>query len=351
MTYLNFRLDSDADGILTVTWDMPQKSMNVFDMTVLDELERIGEEIARNDAVKGAIITSAKEAFSGGADLNMLSGLLATLKDQAAGLGHEAAMQRLFDETSRMSRIYRRIETSGKPVVAAINGTCVGGAFELVLACHHRIVVDDQKIKLGCPEVRVGLMAGAGGTQRIPRLAPTQEALTMLMRGEQIPPARAKALKLVDEIVPAGELLPAARRWLKESPRLRQPWDEDGFKPPGGRVYSAAGANLWPAASALYRRETYDNYPAARLTLSAVFEGLQVPIDTGLRIESRYFAKIIQTKEAAAMMRSLFISLQELNKLARRPAGIAAHPVAKVAVIGAGFMGSGIAQVSARAAG
>jgi 3-hydroxyacyl-CoA dehydrogenase/enoyl-CoA hydratase/3-hydroxybutyryl-CoA epimerase len=171
----------------------------------------------------------------------------------------------------------------------------------------------------------------------------------MLLRGEQIAPSRAKALNLVDQIVPPAELLAAARRWLKESPRARQPWDEDGFKVPGGKVYSAAGVNLWAPAIALYRRETYDNYPAARLTLAAVFEGLQVPIDTGLRIESRYFAKVMQTTEAAAMVRSLFVSLQELNKLARRPAGITARPVAKLAVIGAGFMGSGIAHVSARA--
>jgi 3-hydroxyacyl-CoA dehydrogenase / enoyl-CoA hydratase / 3-hydroxybutyryl-CoA epimerase len=349
MTYTNFRLDTDADGILTVTWDMPQKSMNVFDLSVLDELARIIDEIAKTDAIKGVVITSGKEAFSGGADLNMLSGLLASVKEQATGLTHEAAMKRLLEESSRMSRLYRRLETCGKPVVAAINGTAVGGAFELVLACHGRIVADDPKIKLGCPEVKVGLMAGAGGTQRIPRLAPTQEALTMLLRGEQIAPARAKALNLVDQIVPAGDLLSAARRWLKESPRTKQPWDEDGFKVPGGKVYSAAGANLWPAASALYRRETYDNYPAARLTLSAVFEGLQVPIDIGLRIESRYFTNIMQTKEAAAMIRSLFISLQELNKLARRPAAIAARAIRKLALIGAGFMGSGIAHVSARA--
>ena len=349
MTYTNFGLDTDADGVLTVTWDMPQKSMNVFDLSVFDELERIVEDIAKNDAIKRVIVTSGKEAFSGGADLNMLSGLLAGLKDQAAGLSHEAAMKRLLEETSRMSRIYRRLETCGKPVVAAINGTCVGGAFELVLACHGRVVAEDAKVKLGCPEVRVGLMAGAGGTQRIPRLAPTQEALTMLLRGEQIAPARARALNLVDQVVPAADLLAAARRWLKDSPRRKQPWDEDGFKVPGGKVYSPAGAELWPAATALYRRETYDNYPAARLTLAAVFEGLQVPIDIGLRIESRYFAKIIQTKEAAAMIRSLFISLQELNKLARRPAAIPARAIAKLAVIGAGFMGAGIAHVSARA--
>jgi 3-hydroxyacyl-CoA dehydrogenase/enoyl-CoA hydratase/3-hydroxybutyryl-CoA epimerase len=349
MTYTNFRFDADADGIATVTWDMPQKSMNVFDVSVMDELEKIVAAISADAAIKGAIVTSGKEAFSGGADLNMLSALLATLKEQSATLGREAAMRRVFDESSRMSRIFRALEKCGKPVVAAINGTAVGGAFEMVLACHGRIVADNERIKLGCPEVKVGLMAGAGGTQRIPRLAEPQPALQMLLRGEELNPARARAMKLVDAVVPAADLLAAAKLWLIETPRKTQPWDEDGYRPPGGKVYSAQGANLWPAASALYRKETFDNYPAARATLSAVFEGLQVPIDQGLRVESRYFANILTTTEAAAMIRSLFLSLQDLNKLARRPAAVPAHPIRRVAIIGAGFMGAGIAQVSARA--
>jgi 3-hydroxyacyl-CoA dehydrogenase / enoyl-CoA hydratase / 3-hydroxybutyryl-CoA epimerase len=156
-------------------------------------------------------------------------------------------------------------------------------------------------------------------------------------------------MKLVDQVVPAGELLAAAKKWLKESPRKVAPWDEEGFKLPGGRVYSAQGANVFPPAVAIYRRETYDNYPGARGILSAVFEGLQLPFDTALRVEARYFAHILQSKEAAAMIRSLFISMQELNKLARRPAAVPADPIKKVAVIGAGFMGAGIAEVSARA--
>src|SRR5262249_42218197 len=161
-----------------------------------------------------------------------------TVKGQAAGMSHEAAMRRLLDESSRMSRIYRRLGTCGKPGVGAINGTAVGGALELGLACPARLVAHEARIKARCPGGKGGLMAGPGGTQRIPRLAPTQEALTMLLRGEQLAPARAKALKLVTEIVPAEDLLSAARRWLKESPRAKQPWDEDGFKIPGGKVYS-----------------------------------------------------------------------------------------------------------------
>ena len=279
----------------------------------------------------------------------MLQALLATFPEYEKTMGREAAVARLFDEAGRLGRLYRKLEQVGKPVVAAINGTCVGGAFELALACHARIVADNDKIKLGLPEVRVGLMPGAGGTQRVARMVNPQEALQMLLRGEQLSPARAKAMKLVDQVVPAADLIAAAKLWLKETPRKIQPWDEDGFKLPGGKVYSPAGYNLFPAASALYRRETYDNYPAQRATLKAFVEGLQVPFDVGLRIEARYFAHVMQTKEAAAMIRSLFLSMQELNKGARRPAAVPVSPIRKIGVIGAGFMGAGIAEVSARA--
>ncbi|MEX2319695.1 MAG: enoyl-CoA hydratase-related protein, partial [Bauldia sp.] len=349
MAYRNFRTDIDADGIMTVTWDMPDKSMNVIDISVMDELEALIEEIRTNDSVKGAVITSGKTVFSGGADLSMLQALLGSFPEHEVRLGRVAATKLLFEEAGRLGRICRKLEQVGKPLAAAINGTCVGGAFELTLGCHARFVADDEKIKIGLPEVRVGLMPGAGGTQRVARLANPQEALQMLLKGEQLAPAKAKAMRLVDAVVPAGELIAAAKKWLKETPRKVQPWDEDGFKLPGGKVYSAAGFNLYPAASALYRKETYDNYPGIRATLKAFVEGLQVPFDTALRIEARYFAHTLLTKEAAAMVRSLFISMQALNKGARRPAGVEAKPVTRVAIIGAGFMGAGVAQVSARA--
>jgi 3-hydroxyacyl-CoA dehydrogenase/enoyl-CoA hydratase/3-hydroxybutyryl-CoA epimerase len=349
MELKNFRFDIDAEGIATVTWDMPGKSMNLIDMSVIDELEKIVAEIKAKEAIKGVIITSGKESFSGGADLNMLEGLNGVFQESLERDGREAAVKRLFVEASRLGNVYRQLETSGKPVVAAINGTAVGGAFELMLACHYRIVANDDSIKLGLPEVKVGLLPGAGGTQRVARLANPQDALQMLLKGEQLSPAKAKGMKLVDAVVAKEELLAAARKWLKESPRAKQPWDEDNFRLPGGKVYSAAGANVFPAANALYRRETYDNYPGARGILSAVFEGLQLPFDAALRVEARYFAHVLQSKEAAAMIRSLFISLQELNKLARRPASVPVEPIRKIAVIGAGFMGAGIAEVSARA--
>lgn len=349
MDLKNFRFDIESDGIATLIWDMQDKSMNVIDISVMDEFEAIIETISTDEAIAGVIVTSGKESFSGGADLNMLETLNGAFQTALERKGKEAAVKQLFDDAGRLGRIYRRLETCGKPVVAAINGTALGGAFELALACHHRVVADDENIKLGLPEVRVGLIPGAGGTQRVARLANPQDALQILLKGQQLSPSRAKAMKLVDVVVPPDELLAAARKWLVESPRSVQPWDEDRFKPPGGKVYSAQGANVFPPASAIYRRETYDNYPGARAILSAVFEGLQLPIDAALRVEARYFTHILQTKEAAAMIRSLFISMQALNKLARRPASVPADPIRKIAIIGAGFMGAGIAEVSARA--
>lgn len=349
MELKNFRFDIDSDGIATISWDMPGKSMNVIDLSVMDELEKIVEAISSDQTITSAIVTSGKQAFSGGADLKMLESLNSSFQTELKEKGQQAAIEKLFADASRLGDIYRRLETCGKPIVAAINGTAVGGAFELVLACHHRIVVDDENIKLGLPEVRVGLMPGAGGTQRVARMANPQDALQMLLKGQQLSPSRAKAMKLVDEIVPLDGLLASAKKWLADSPRSVQPWDEDGFRLPGGKVYSAQGANVFPAANAIYRRETYDNYPGARSIMSAVFEGLQLPFDTALRVEARYFTHVLQTKEAAAMIRSLFISMQELNKLARRPSDVPADPIRKIAIIGAGFMGAGIAGVSARA--
>ncbi len=347
--YRSFRLAIDADGIATVTWDMPGRSMNVFDLATIDELDRLVGEITGNAAITGVIVTSGKDAFSGGADLNMLQALLGAFRAAVASGQREAAVERLYAETARLGAIFRRLETCGKPVVAAINGTCMGGAFELCLACHGRILADGDKVRVGLPEVKVGLIPGAGGTQRVARLVNTQDALQILLKGEALKPARAKALNLADAVVPADDLLAAARRWLKETPRVRAPWDEDGFRPPGGKVFSPHGFNLWPAANAIYRRETYNNYPAGRAILSAVFEGLQLPFDQGLAVEGRLFAKIVQTDEAAAMIRSLFVSLQELNKLARRPAAVPARTIRKIGVVGAGFMGAGIAEVAARA--
>ena len=349
MTFQNFSFDVDADGIALVTWNMPGRSMNVIDVKVMEELTAIVERVASEAGIKGAVLTSGKEAFCAGADLTMLEAQSRTFVDLLKSQGEEAANKRLFEEGRKLSVIARRIETCGKPWVAALNGTAMGGGFELALACHHRVAAENDKTRLGLPEIKVGLFPGGGGTQRIARMMMPADALQFLLKGDQLRLNRAKAMKLVDEVVPAAELTQKAKDWIKAGGSAKAPWDADGFKLPGGPVYSKAGMMVFPPANALYRRETYDNYPAARAILQVVYEGLQLPMDQALRVESRYFAKILRSPEAAAMIRSLFVSMQELNKGARRPAEVPAKPIKKIGVLGAGFMGAGIAYVSAQA--
>src|SRR5215210_8847329 len=349
MAFKNFKVETDADGIVLVTWDTPGRSMNVLDETSVSELEEIVKQTSADAAVKGVVITSGKEALCAGADLSMLEGMNRQYASELKTKGEVAANQMLFDQSRRFSHVFRNIETSGKPWVAAINGLALGGGFELTLSCHYRVAAENPKTRLGLPEIKVGLFPGAGGTQRIPRMMATADALQFLLKGDQIRLDRAKTMKLVDNIVPAADLVSAAKTWIKTSPKSKQPWDVDGFKLPGGPVWSKMGMMTFPAANALYRKETNDNYPAARAIMSCVYEGLQVPFDTALRIESRYFAKVVRSPEAAAMIRSLFVSMQELNKGARRPEGAAATKLKKVGVLGAGLMGAGIAYVTAQA--
>ena len=345
----NFKLDVDADGIALITWDSPGRSMNVIDLGVIGELSAIVEKVATDAAIKGAVVTSGKETFCAGADLALLETMTHTFKQMVASKGEEAAATVLFAESRKLSQLYRRIETCGKPFVAAINGTALGGGFELCLACHQRVAADNDKTRLGLPEVKIGLFPGAGGTQRIARMMAPQDSLQFLLKGDQLRLNRAKTMKLVDAVVPAADLIKTAKDWAKANPKAKAPWDADGFRLPGGQVYSRAGMMTFPAANAIYRRETYDNYPAARAILQVVYEGLQLPMDRALTVESRHFAKILRSPEAAAMIRSLFVSLQDLSKGARRPANVPQVQIKKIGILGAGFMGAGIASVSAQA--
>ena len=348
MAYKNFTLETDADGIALVTWDMPDKSMNVFTAEVMDELAAILEATVADTAVKGVVFTSGKSTFSGGADLSMIKSMFSFYNEEKQK-DADAAAGKLFELVGRMSGLYRRIETCGKPWVAAINGTCMGGALELSLACHGRVVADGKNVKLALPEVKVGIFPGAGGTQRVARLTDAQSALQMMTTGQSLTGARAKAMNLVHQVVPAAELVTAAKQMIKDGLKPVAPWDERGFKVPGGGIWTPAAAQLWPAAPAILRRESAGNYPAALAILKCVYEGLQVPFDTGLRIEQRYFTEILRGKEAFAMIRSLFISMQELGKGARRPAGQPKTEFTKVGVVGAGFMGAAVAYVTAAA--
>ncbi len=349
MTFQHFKLETDADGIALVTWDSPGRSMNVIDVAVIQEFSAIVEQVASDAAIKGAVITSGKETFSAGADLTLLENLGRVFADLAKSKGLEAAATALFEESRKLSLLYRRLETSGKPWAAAINGTALGGGFELLLACHHRVAAQNPKTRLGLPEVKVGLFPGAGGTTRVSRMLAPADALQFLLKGDQLRIERAKAMKLIDAIAPPADLIKSAKEWVKANPKAKAPWDVEGFRLPAGPVYSKAGMMTFPAANAIYRRETYDNYPAARAILQVVYEGLQLPIDLALRVESRWFAKILRSPEAANMMRTLFVSLQEINKGARRPAAVPASKLKRVGIIGAGFMGASIGYVTASA--
>jgi 3-hydroxyacyl-CoA dehydrogenase/enoyl-CoA hydratase/3-hydroxybutyryl-CoA epimerase len=349
MAYVNFKVETDADGVALVTWDSPGRSMNVIDLKVIEELGAIVEQVAGDAAIKAAVITSGKETFCAGADLSMLELFSRQFADMAKARGEEAAVALLFEESRKLSVLYRRIETCGKPWVAAINGTALGGGFELCLACHYRIATDGEKARVGLPEVKIGLFPGAGGTQRVARILKPAEALQFLLKGDQLRLSQAKDMKLIDAIAPASDLIKGAKDWIKVGGTAKAAWDLEGFRLPGGPVYSKAGMMTFPAANAIYRRETYDNYPAARAVLQVVYEGLQLPMDLALRVESRWFAKVLRSPQAAAMIRSLFVSMQELNKGARRPANVPPARFKTVGVVGAGFMGAGIAYVTALA--
>lgn len=345
----SFKLDVDSDGIALVTWDMADRSMNVITMDAIAELGTIVDKVANDAAIKGVVITSGKPAFCGGADLTMLENMRGLYTDMVSKQGEESAAKMVFDESRKLSQLYRRIETCGKPWVCALNGTAMGGGFELALACHYRVASDDAKTRLGLPEIKIGLFPGAGGTQRVARMLQPADALQFLLKGDQLKVDRAKAMKLIDAVVSEADLIKAAKDWIKTGGKAKAPWDTEGFRLPGGPVYSKAGMMTFPAANAIYRRETYDNYPAARAILQVVYEGLQLPMDTALRVESRWFAKILRSPEAAAMIRTLFVSMQDLNKGARRPANEPPTSLKKIGVVGAGFMGAGIAQVTAAA--
>ncbi len=347
--FTNFRFEVDTDGIALATWDMKDRSMNVITSQVMDELSRIIETVVSDEAIKGCVITSGKESFSGGADLTMLQASNAEYMRVVREKGEEAATAFLFEESRKLSLLYRRLETCGKPFATAVHGVCLGGAFELALACHFRVLSDADSTRVGLPEVKVGLFPGAGGTQRVARLMQTGDALQMLFKGEQIRPLMARNMGLAHAVAPRDQIVQAAKDWIKQGGSAVAPWDQKGFKLPSNKVYSAAGMQIWPPANAIYRRETQDNYPAIRAILESVYQGLQLPMDLALKVESRWFAKILRSKEAAAMIRTLFISMQELNKGARRPKDVPPTTIRKVGVVGAGFMGASVAYVTANA--
>jgi 3-hydroxyacyl-CoA dehydrogenase/enoyl-CoA hydratase/3-hydroxybutyryl-CoA epimerase len=332
----------DQDGIATLTIDMSGRSMNVLSDELARELGRCIERVAADASVRGAIVTSGKSSFIAGADLREAEQMaFGPLKENPRALLEHVAL---------MGRTWRRLETCGKPFVAAITGTALGGGLEICLACHHRIAAENPSAQIGFPEVKVGLLPGAGGTQRTPRLIGIPAALPLLVEGTSLSPEAALRAGLIHAVVPAAELLKESKRWLMGSPTHVQPWDQDGFVTPGivGQKTDAA-ANFFSAAAGVLQKRTLHNYPAPAAILSAVYEGTQVPIDAALAIEVKYFATLIQDPVARNTIRTLFVNKQAADKLEARPRDIPPSSVKKLGVLGAGMMGQGIAYVCARA--
>ena len=328
-----------ADGIVVLTLNNADESMNVVSDEWLDEMSAAIAQVKGDPAITGLIVTSGKKAFMAGADLKLL----------VDGYG-KLSRKEAYAFSQKATAMHRALETMGKPVVAALNGLCLGGGFELALACHGRVLVDDPKAVVGLPEVNVGLLPGSGGTQRLPRIAGAQKAIELLLSGRPVRPDEALKLKIVDQVVPAADLLDAARAWLTANPDSARAWDKKGFSMPESRgmVNPDAAAMFTFAGASVVGKAGY-HLPAPAAILSCVFEGVQLPFDRALSVESKYFALLLTDPVARNIIRTTFISKQAAEKGARRPQGIPASKVAKLGVLGAGMMGAGIALVAAQA--
>ncbi len=343
-----FHYATDADGIATITWDVPGKSMNVMSFVGLEELDACFDKAMADDAVKGIVITSGKDgSFAGGMDLN----LLAVMKEQA---GDDPA-KGLFEGIMQMHKLLRKIERAGmdpktnkggKPVACVLPGTAAGIGLELPLACHRIFAADNPKARIGLPEIMVGIFPGAGGTTRFVRKMGAMAASPFLLQGKMVDPAKAKSAGIIDEV--SDDPMADARAWVLSEPKIVKPWDEKGYKMPGGDPYHPAGYMTFVGANAMVNGNTWGVYPAAKALLSAVYEGAQVPFDTALKIEARWFTHVLLNPSSSAMIRSLFLNKEALEKGANRP-DVPDQRVKKVGVLGAGMMGAGIALVSAKA--
>ena len=345
----DFTMTKDSDGIATITWDVADKSMNVMSFEGLETLNDLIDDALGDDAVKGIVVTSGKDTFAGGMDLN----LLAKMKEDA---GDEPA-RGLFEGTMKMHALLRKIERAGmdpktnkggKPIASALPGTAAGIGLELPLATHRIFLADNPKAKVGLPEIMVGIFPGAGGTTRLVRKLGAMGASPFLLEGKMVSPDKAKGT-LVDEVV--ADPVAAAREWVLKATDadILKPWDAKGYKMPGGAPYHPAGFMTFVGAAAMVHGKTQGVYPAAKALLSAVYEGALVPFDTALKIEARWFTNVLMNPSSGAMIRSLFLNKEALEKGAVRPDGIPDQRVKKLGVLGAGLMGAGIALVSAQA--
>jgi 3-hydroxyacyl-CoA dehydrogenase/enoyl-CoA hydratase/3-hydroxybutyryl-CoA epimerase len=337
------------DNIAVITWNMTTSPMNVLNDASIPEFEVALQKAYDDHEVKGIIVTSAKPEFIAGADLKMI------LRNQ------DQAPKEMLEVSMQLNRLFRRMETQGKPIVAAINGTVLGGGYEVCLACHHRIALDNPKTKIGLPEVKLGLLPGGGGTQRLPRMIGIQAALPLMLEGKDVAPRQALELGMVDQVAGTPEaMMQAAKDWILANPTPLKPWDQinkktgkiearDNFRVPGGTVQSPVGVQAFAVGTAMVMEKTRGNYPAPLAILSCVYEGLQVNMDRAIPIEAQYFVQVARSKEAGNLIRTMFLGLNSANKGASRPQTVEKTEVKKLGILGAGLMGAGIAYVSAMA--
>ena len=346
-----FRYETDADGVAVITWDLPGRSMNVLNEDGIRELDAAVDRALGDAAVKGIVITSAKADFAGGMDLNVIARMREAAGDDPA--------KGIFEGVMALHGLLRRIERAGldpktlkggKPVAWASPGLSAGIGTEIGLACHRRFVADQPKARVGLPEILVGIFPGAGGTTRVSRMLGVMGAAPILLEGKMLAPKAAKAAGLIDEVVAPEDLLAKAKEWVLAATdaEIVKPWDQKGYKLPGGAPFHPAGFMTFVGANAMVHGKTQGVYPAAKAMLSAIYEGALVPFDTALRIEARWFTHVLMNPSSGAMMRSLFLNKQALEKGAVRPA-LPDQSVKKLGVIGAGMMGAGIAHVAAQA--
>jgi 3-hydroxyacyl-CoA dehydrogenase/enoyl-CoA hydratase/3-hydroxybutyryl-CoA epimerase len=335
----HIRIERDVSDFPTVILDNADETMNVVSEAWLTEMTEVIAALQADETVKGIVITSGKRAFMAGADLNALVNAYGKMTPTQA-----------YAFSQRATAMHRALETIGKPVVAALNGLCLGGGFELALACHYRVLADEPDAVVGLPEVNVGLLPGSGGTQRLPRLIGVKAALELLLSGRSVAPGEALALRMVDAVVPRHEVIAKARQLLTGATDAQRPWDKKGFGLPESRgLILPETAVMFTTATAGVVARTGYNTPAPAAILSCVFEGIQLPFDRALSIESKYFSKLLTHPVARNLIRTGFIAKQAAEKGARRPPGIPARPVKKIGILGAGMMGAGIALVSAKA--
>jgi len=328
-----FTHEIDDQGIVVLTWNDQSAPVNSLAQAAVAGFAEVLESLLVNDAVKGIVLTSGKSDFIVGANLHEIQTMP---QDPATIMGF----------IRKLHVLMRRMETAGKPVVAALNGTALGGGMEIALACHQRIAADNSKARFGFPEVNLGLLPGGGGTQRLARLLGIQAAMPWLLQATQAKPAEALVAGLIHAVVPADQLISAAKEWALNNPKAIQPWDDKKFRLPGGEVQSAKAAQAFMGAEAMLRKKTQGNYLAPQAILQTLFEGCQLPIDAALEIEAKYFTELLLSDQAKAMIRTFFVALQDANKLKNRPKDVEKKQFKKVGILGAGMMGAGIAYSS-----